>query len=203
MMGKMNLAAVLGATLALVGTLAPSTCSGGIPGVQSTSLDVCCTEACGTCGGPGCTPANTSSLTAGDCCATEIVEAGVYCSDSGAAPCILSTVAASNDSVCDNGQTGVQDPDTDVCCPLECGDFCGGDGCGTIPGVDASQCCAAAIMESGIVCGEGVDAPCTQVSGELLPGLPLPFAPVKRFLLFCFQQVAPFIFAHHRIHLPS
>lgn len=79
----------------------------------------------------------------------------------------LCAVAASNDSVCDNGQTGVQDPDTDVCCPLECGEFCGGDGCGTIPGVDASQCCAAAIMDSGVICGEGVDAPCNQGSGEM------------------------------------
>lgn len=69
------------------------------------------------------------------------------------------------DSVCDNGQTGVQDPDTDVCCPLECGEFCGGDGCGTIPGVDASQCCASIIEQSGIVCGDGVEAPCTQVAG--------------------------------------
>lgn len=67
--------------------------------------------------------------------------------------------------MCDNGQTGVQDPDTDVCCPLECGDFCGGDGCGTIPGVDASQCCATIIEQSGIVCGDGVEAPCSQVAG--------------------------------------
>lgn len=72
-------------------TAAQSTCTGGIAGVQSSSLDVCCTEACGTCGGPGCTPANTSSLTAADCCATEIVDAGVFCTDSGVAPCILST----------------------------------------------------------------------------------------------------------------
>lgn len=66
-------------------------CTGGIDGVQSTSLDVCCTAECGTCGGPGCTPANTSSLTALDCCATEIVDSGVLCSETGTAPCILST----------------------------------------------------------------------------------------------------------------
>lgn len=66
-------------------------CFGGIDGVQASSLDVCCTAACGTCGGSGCTPANTSSLTANDCCATEILDAGVLCSETGTAPCILST----------------------------------------------------------------------------------------------------------------
>ena len=77
----------------------------------------------------------------------------------------VSPEAAPADSVCDNGQTGVQDPNTDVCCPLECGDSCGGDGCGTIPGVDASQCCAAAIVASGIEC-DGTTTPCVQTSGE-------------------------------------
>ncbi|CAM9115958.1 unnamed protein product [Ectocarpus sp. 6 AP-2014] len=164
MMNKMNFAALLGVVLALAGSVGAQTCAGGISGVESTSLDVCCTLECGTCGGVGCTPANTSSLTANDCCATEISESGVMCSDTGVAPCILSTVAASADSVCDNGQTGVQDPDTDVCCPLECGESCGGEGCGTIPGVDASQCCASIIEQSGIVCGDGIEAPCTQVA---------------------------------------
>lgn len=67
------------------------TCDGGIEGVQSTSLDVCCVADCGVCGGVGCTPANTSTLTAGDCCTTEISESGVFCDVSGAAPCILTT----------------------------------------------------------------------------------------------------------------
>ena len=78
-------------------------------------------------------------------------------------PCPVPAEAAPADSVCDNGQTGVQDPDTDVCCPLECGTACGGEGCGTIPGVDASQCCAAAIMASGVTC-DGTTTPCVQTS---------------------------------------
>lgn len=77
--------------------------------------------------------------------------------------------AAPEDSVCINGQTGVQDPDTDVCCPLECGDFCGGEGCGTIPGVDASQCCAAAIIAAGVVC-DGTTTPCVVIAGGSVCG---------------------------------
>ncbi|CAM9550846.1 unnamed protein product, partial [Ectocarpus sp. 13 AM-2016] len=65
------------------------TCTDGISGVESTLYDVCCVLECGTCGGVGCTPANTSSLTANDCCATEIVESGSFCSVTGVAPCIL------------------------------------------------------------------------------------------------------------------
>lgn len=66
-------------------------CSNGLEGIQSTSDDVCCVEGCGVCGGVGCTPANTSSLTAADCCASEIIESGVFCETSGAAPCIVTT----------------------------------------------------------------------------------------------------------------
>lgn len=43
------------------------------------------------CGGVGCTPANTSSLTSADCCATEIVESGRFCDVTGVAPCIITT----------------------------------------------------------------------------------------------------------------
>eukprot|EP00903_Cladosiphon_okamuranus_P006298 g6176.t1 len=163
MVGRMNVAGFFGVAVALAGSVGAQTCTGGIAGVQSTSLDVCCVAECGTCGGPGCTPANTSSLTANDCCATEISDSGVLCSDTGVAPCILSTEAAPATSLCDNGQTGIQDPDTDVCCPLECGSFCGGEGCGTIPGVDASLCCAAAIIASGVEC-DGTTTPCVQTS---------------------------------------
>lgn len=79
------------------------------------------------------------------------------------------------DSVCDNGQTGVQDPDTDVCCPLECGIACGGEGCGTIPGVEASLCCAAAIIAAGVEC-DGTTTPCilTSVADEVGGSLDLP-----------------------------
>ncbi|CAM9402588.1 unnamed protein product [Laminaria digitata] len=112
------------------------------------------------CGGVGCTPDANSTLTSADCCATEIIDSGSLCSETGAAPCIITTSAAPDDSVCDNGLTGVQDPDTDVCCPLVCGELCGGEGCGSIAGVDASQCCATNIIASGAVCSETGAPPC-------------------------------------------
>lgn len=81
---------------------------------------------------------------------------------------LVQTAAAPDNTTCDNGLTGVQDPDTDVCCPLECGTQCGGDGCGQVPGVDASQCCAASIIASGVVCSDVVGPPCVTEAGELL-----------------------------------
>lgn len=69
---------------------AQSMCSNGLPGVEASSLDACCVAECGTCGGIGCTPVN-STLTSADCCATEIVDSGSLCSDTGAAPCIITT----------------------------------------------------------------------------------------------------------------
>ena len=68
---------------------AQSTCSNGIVGVEATSLDACCVEACGMCGGPGCNPGANSTLTSADCCATEIIDSGALCTDTGAAPCII------------------------------------------------------------------------------------------------------------------
>jgi len=64
-------------------------------------------------------------------------------------------------STCTNGLAGVQDPDTDVCCPLVCGEICGGVGCGSIPFTNgASDCCSTTIIASGVSCGDGVEAPC-------------------------------------------
>lgn len=74
-------------------------------------------------------------------------------------------VAASNDSTCDNGLTGVQDPDTDVCCPLICGDACGGEGCGSIAGASSGDCCAADIMAAGVLCSDSGSAPCLITPG--------------------------------------
>lgn len=82
-------------------------------------------------------------------------------------PCPLeSPAAAPDDSTCDNGLTGVQDPNTDVCCPLVCGDACGGEGCGSIAGVDASQCCATNIIAAGASCADTNVAPCVVEAGE-------------------------------------
>ncbi|CAM9850942.1 unnamed protein product [Ascophyllum nodosum] len=64
------------------------TCSNGIVGVEG--LGECCTLGCGTCGGPGCgRRANMAGLNAADCCVTRIRASGVYCEDSGTAPCII------------------------------------------------------------------------------------------------------------------
>lgn len=79
---------------------------------------------------------------------------------------ILCAALADANSTCDNGMTGVQDSDTDVCCPLECGTLCGGEGCGSIPGVDSSQCCAAAIILSSQSCDQTGQAPCIQTTSE-------------------------------------
>ena len=67
---------------------AAQVCSNGIAGVESS--DVCCMAECGTCGGAGCgRRGQGAGLTADDCCVGRIRDAGVFCGDSGAAPCII------------------------------------------------------------------------------------------------------------------
>lgn len=63
-----------------------STCEHGVAGVQSGSY--CCTVGCETCGGSGCS-ARGFNLTREDCCTTDIEVAGVLCSESETAPCII------------------------------------------------------------------------------------------------------------------
>ncbi|CAM9821581.1 unnamed protein product [Pylaiella littoralis] len=169
MMNKtVGLAALMGLSTALfMGAVTPAgaLCSNGLEGVASSSLDVCCTEGCTTCGGSGCNPGNnTLGLTSADCCTEEIRNTGIYCNVTEAAPCIISVEPAPANSTCDNGLTGIQDPETDVCCPLICGESCGGVGCGSIPGVDASDCCATNITDSGMRCSETVGPPCIVVA---------------------------------------
>ncbi|CAN0243372.1 unnamed protein product [Ascophyllum nodosum] len=73
-------------------TSAPSTtarakCTNGIADV--TSGRYCCALECGSCGGSDCHErAAEADLTPEDCCVSLIRESGVYCDDSGAAPCI-------------------------------------------------------------------------------------------------------------------
>lgn len=61
------------------------TCSNGIEGVDNNGA-ACCSLSCGTCGGRGCgsRPGGSS-----ECCRGRIKASGVYCDDSGAAPCII------------------------------------------------------------------------------------------------------------------
>ena len=66
-------------------------------------------------------------------------------------------------SNCSNGLNGVENGDGGVCCPEIC-DFCGGEGCGSIPGTKPEDCCAGNITDSGVYCTEGVEAPCILVN---------------------------------------
>ncbi|CAM9469864.1 unnamed protein product [Sphacelaria rigidula] len=158
---RMNVAAFIGA-LAVVGWATPAEtqeCSDGTPGLESTSFDVCCSLECGFCGGAQCGLQNTTNGPF-DCCVTEIKASNILCSESGAAPCNLEATSASSNSTCDNGLTGVQDPSSDVCCPIVCGDECGGEGCGTIVGTSPSDCCYQSIIDSGRDCAVTMEAPC-------------------------------------------
>lgn len=62
-------------------------CADGIAGIRFG--DVCCVEKCGTCGGTGCATVGGSYHGADECCAAAIMESGVSCNDSRAAPCML------------------------------------------------------------------------------------------------------------------
>ena len=70
---------------------AGAVCTGGIAGVEAVSQPACCVEECGLCGGSGCAEVGgvNSTLTANDCCSSEILESDVFCVDTGVAPCIL------------------------------------------------------------------------------------------------------------------
>lgn len=50
-----------------------------------------------------------------------------------------------------------------VCCPLLCGDKCGGTGCGP---VSYENCCAGGIVDSDIFCEDSETAPC--IIGECM-----------------------------------
>lgn len=65
--------------------------------------------------------------------------------------------------MCPNGLPGVQDGE--VCCAEACGQ-CGGAGCGAILGTNGpSDCCSANILANGVMCEQGVEAPCIMVNG--------------------------------------
>ena len=64
------------------------TCSNGFPGIEARG--VCCASRCPQCGGSGCgSAAQRVGLSASDCCIGRIISAGVFCSDSEMAPCII------------------------------------------------------------------------------------------------------------------
>ena len=61
------------------------TCSNGIEGIDANGV-VCCPVGCGACAGSGCASRPGGSS---ECCGGAIKSSGVYCDDSGAAPCII------------------------------------------------------------------------------------------------------------------
>ncbi|CAM9361846.1 unnamed protein product [Ascophyllum nodosum] len=142
-----------------------STCSNGLSGFEDTVNFVCCDVACGLCGGPGC--GNVPGLSGDDCCSGTIATNGTLCSVTGAAPCIIDPPEVTP-SMCPNGLAGVQDGN--VCCAEACNGVCGGEGCGSILGTEgSSDCCSAIILEGGVFCVDGVDAPCIMVNGTFTP----------------------------------
>lgn len=71
----------------LSASTADGTCVDGTPGVDGNNI-VCCASGCSPCAGSGCSM-NSLPLGGDDCCGTQIKESGVYCDDSGTAPCII------------------------------------------------------------------------------------------------------------------
>lgn len=69
----------------IIPSLPDGMCAGGIVGIQSK--DVCCMEACGQCGGSGCS--TVGGFGSDKCCEGGVRDTGVMCADSGVAPCVL------------------------------------------------------------------------------------------------------------------
>ncbi|CAM9453682.1 unnamed protein product [Scytosiphon promiscuus] len=71
---------------------ADGTCVNGLPGIDGSNErgDVCCPLACGLCGGIGC----STGLDNEECCINGVLGSQPDCADSGAAPCIVSSVSA-------------------------------------------------------------------------------------------------------------
>lgn len=65
-------------------------CSNGISGFENAGRQVCCAPSCSVCGGATCT-ANGGRTR---CCVSPILVAGLFCEDTGAAPCILPGINA-------------------------------------------------------------------------------------------------------------
>lgn len=65
--------------------------------------------------------------------------------------------------MCTDDTEGVLSENGEVCCPLGCNGQCGGTGCssfGAASGLGGESCCVGEIMESGVTCGGGQEAPC-------------------------------------------
>ncbi|CAM9620047.1 unnamed protein product [Ectocarpus fasciculatus] len=67
-------------------------CSTGIPGIESSDGAVCCPISCTQCGGAGCSTVGLPEYGAESCCSSDVLSAGVSCSVSEEAPCVLDDV---------------------------------------------------------------------------------------------------------------
>ncbi|CAB1100464.1 unnamed protein product [Ectocarpus sp. CCAP 1310/34] len=163
-------------------------CSTGIPGIESSDGAVCCPINCTQCGGAGCATVGLPEYGAESCCQSDVLSAGVSCSVSEEAPCVLDAPATEmpamaptpepvmtptaepvraptakpafepTGDVCSNGIPGIQSGDS--CCLAECG-ACGGSGCAEFGGgLGEDNCCAVRIEEYGELCSVALAAPC-------------------------------------------
>ncbi|CAN0346856.1 unnamed protein product [Ectocarpus sp. 12 AP-2014] len=124
-----------------------STCSNGVPGIE-TSKGACCVAACGQCGGAGCsTVALDLGLGSDECCEGAVLDANRPC---GEAPCVIGgDVPAPTPSpetaapVAGDTPAPVSTAPTGECSgdPVEAWEQCGGDGW------TGSTCC-----EEGLEC---------------------------------------------------
>ncbi|CAN0044702.1 unnamed protein product, partial [Ectocarpus sp. 8 AP-2014] len=67
----------------------------------------------------------------------------------------------SNDMV---GMDGINENGA-VCCTFECGQ-CGGEGCGSVPGLDNTHCCINGVLNNQELCSVAGAAPCVIDSGD-------------------------------------
>jgi hypothetical protein len=124
----------------------------GAGGVPDESGLFCCSNTCGTCGGPGC---DNREGGASACCVDSLQAANVPCGDP---PCIMEThvTAQARDSTVFSAKCkangGISDPSGLKCCATSCG-VCGGVGCETRPG-GAEQCCGDSLAAANKTCGK-------------------------------------------------
>lgn len=151
-----------------------STCSNGLPGIESAPDDdgerACCPRECGQCGGPVCFTAGMPDYDEHGCCDNTVINFHNDCDEAGAAPCVISKDAPSaattptptipEGPTCSNGIPGIENKNKNgvACCDAGCG-FCGGEGCHGFPG-GRSKCCIDIILNKGDKCDDSGEAPC-------------------------------------------
>ena len=144
-------------------------------GVQDPSGKVCCSAACGLCGGRGCSgrPGGPQQ-----CCMPAVLRTGRVCESRADVACILrgSSNYIRGDGVEHASQTrsssaevaigiamklcaaGIEHATLQVCCNASCGQ-CGRHGCASAPG-GPRQCCMPAILRDGKRCLSSRDVGC-------------------------------------------